>query len=308
MCWDKIDRIDSFRRQARWLACKLTFDREGNLMSFLEFARRRAGYKLPRVATWIIRGLNYFVHCEVTTELIPGVKVHLDLKDDMQRSSYWMGLTYEHPAPAILSTWCANGVTTFFDIGANFGFYSYYILASNPGVTVYSFEPNPKLYAQQLETKTRNQLIHFFPVNLGLSDEDATLALYIASANSGYSTFGSHPELVKRADKVTSSVTSFDEWTQKTQLSLPRTSTWIAKIDVEGYEVKVLNGMRRALQAQAFQGLCIEVNQYTLANCGATSQAIYALMESCGYQAYDEQMQKTQPQTNEFRNVFFLPS
>jgi FkbM family methyltransferase len=276
-------------------------------MFFVEFARKRAGYRLPRPVTWIIRGLNYFVHCEVTTELVPGIRVHLDLKDEMQRSAYWMGLTYERPVPAILSSLCTNDVTAFFDIGSNFGFYAYYILASNPGVAVYSFEPNPDLYAQQITAKTHNPLPHFFPANLGLGDVDDTLTLHVASTNSGYSTFGAHPGLAGRAKEVTSTVTRFDEWVQRTRLPLPSTPAWVAKIDVEGYEVKVLEGMRRTLESQAFHAICIEVNQFTLANCGTTNQSIYALMESFGYQAYDEQLQKTQPQANEFRNVFFQP-
>jgi FkbM family methyltransferase len=276
-------------------------------MFFIESVRKSSGYRLPRPVTWLIHGLNYFVHCRVTTELVPGIKVHLDLKDDMQRSVYWMGLTYEQPAPATLASLCTNGVTAFFDIGANFGFYSYYILAYSPGISVYSFEPNPKLYAQQIATKAHNQMTHFFPANLGLGDHDEILMLHIAPANSGYSTFGDHPGLIGRANEVTSTVVRFDDWRQRSQLPLPSTPAWVAKIDVEGYEVKVLEGMRQALESRAFHSICIEVNQFALANCHTTNQAIYALMESFGYQPYNEHLQKTLPQENEFRNVFFQP-
>jgi FkbM family methyltransferase len=180
-------------------------------------------------------------------------------------------------------------------------------LAACPGVTVFSFEPNPALYAQHITTKTRNQLARFFPFNLGLSDTTDSLTLHMIAGDSGASTFGPHPSSMSQANAMKSQVTSFDEWVQKMNLSIPPTPTWVAKIDVEGYEVKVLRGMKEALQARAFKGVCIEVNQFTLKFCDETSQTLYTLMETLGYQAYDERGQRTGPQRDEFRNVFFRP-
>ncbi len=276
-------------------------------MFLFEFARRRAGYKLPRPTTWIIHGLNYFFACKVETELFPGVEIELDLTDNFQRYIFWQGVTFERPTPAILRNWCIEKADTFFDIGANFGFYSYYILAYCPKISVYSFEPNPSLYAKQIGTKTRNQMARYYPANLGLSDRADALKLHVSPLDSGVSTFGPHPELENQGDQIEVNVTSFDEWIQKMNLPLPQAPSWVAKIDVEGYEVKVLNGMRQSLQAHAFKGICIEVNHWTLAFCGETGQAIYDFMDSCGYKAYDEQMQLTGAQTDEFRNVFFRP-
>jgi FkbM family methyltransferase len=270
-------------------------------LNMIETIRKRLGYKLPRPATWLLRLLNYILPCHVETELFPGLNVLLNLKDDGQRYLYWRGRDYDAPLPQTLANWCEGG-TAFFDIGANFGIYSYYILSACPGVSVYSFEPNPDLNATQIYMKYKNRLDRFYPQAIGLSDVETQLTLYLADRDSGHSTFV--PPTVPE-NMTTARVTTFDQWCNEMELQ-PQPHAWVAKIDVEGFEVKVLQGMRQALQAHAFKGLCIEVNEPTLKTGGSSPQELFELMASFGYQALDTNLQPTECQPHEFRNVFFV--
>lgn len=274
-------------------------------MIFIDTFRKKNGYKLPRFIGRIISFVNKIFPLNVIVEFLPGIIVKLDLKDEIQRWLFWFGMEFEYPSPQIISSWC-NKASIFFDIGSNFGFYSYYVLSSHPTQKVYSFEPHPVMYKQQLETKKRNNLSSFQPNNIGIGDLKGTLKLNISSHDSSYSTFGPHSEL-KDKHEVQAEIISFDEWLQNNGLQFPDRPEWIAKIDVEGFEPKVIRGMHKALQAQAFYGLCVEINDYTLGFCGEKKADLFDLLTQYGYRPFDEQMQPASPLPHyELRNVFFL--
>jgi len=67
------------------------------------------------------------------------------------------------------------------------------------------------------------------------------------------------------------------------ELPLPVEPAWIAKIDVEGFELKVLTGMRQALEAKAFVGVSVEINRFTLGLFGVGASTIYEALRACDY-------------------------
>jgi FkbM family methyltransferase len=272
----------------------------------LEMMRRKMGYRLPRPTTWVLGVIKRVRPLRVQTELFPRLYVPLDLSDDIQRCVFWQGADYERPVPGQLATLC-DDASLFFDIGANFGYYSYYILQAHPKATVYSFEPNPRLYEQQVQACTLSRVQRrFFPQHLGLSDRAETLTLHISPNDSGHSTFGDHPDVAPVAAAHVA-VTRFDDWRERAGLPMPERPSWVAKIDVEGYEPRVLAGMEQALARRAFKALCIEVNSFTLRFCGSSSAELYAMLRGHGYAAYDEAFRPATPQPDELRNIFFLP-
>jgi FkbM family methyltransferase len=276
-------------------------------MQALEKIRKNRGYQLPRFSTWMIRLLQVLHPLSVNTELFPNIHVKLDLSDDMQRCAFWQGPTYESPTPQILQKWCSTATEAFFDIGANFGLYSFYILSSCPHLPVYSFEPNPVLFAQHVDTKARNHIEHFHPFNIALSDQEMRLSLNILSnKDSGWSTFIAPVNRVP--DKqIEATLTTFDHWMNETGLNLPSKPSWVLKMDIEGYEYKALTGMTNALRAHAFKGLSIEINSMLLSQNHTSNFEIHQLMNSFGYQAYDSNLQAVQPVSHEQGNFFFMP-
>jgi FkbM family methyltransferase len=269
--------------------------------------RKKMGYKLPRLIGQMINLANRVVPIIPIVEFLPGIMVKLDLTDGNQKWLLWCGIDFEYPFPQIVASWCKK-TTAFFDIGSNFGYYSYYVLSLHPTQKIYSFEPNPALYKQQLETKSRNNLNSFMPNNTGIGDTKGVLTLNIDARASGRSTFGPRSEL-KNKREVQAEIMSFDEWLQNNGIQYPTKPEWVAKIDVEGYEPRVIRGMCQTLNAQAFYALCIEINDYTLNFCGEKKADLYDLLAEYGYHAFDEHLQPTAPQPhNELRNVLFLHS
>lgn len=266
----------------------------------LEFMRRRFGYAFPRLGNRAFKLFFELVPKHVHTELVFGIFADLDLSDEVQRATYWQGERYEFPMLKILNSWVRDGVTEFFDIGSNYGFFSFALLRRNTHLNVKAFEPNPVTFAHLTEIKSRNELDRLKVWNLGLSDQCGKLGLRRGVADSGHSTFGQHPDLAA-GDTELIEVLDFETWRDRNVVAIPPELRWIAKIDVEGFEMKVLSGLRYALERRAFRGIAVEVNAFTLGFCGSKPEDIYSFMASVGYQPVSE---STGPKGG---NEFFVP-
>ena len=99
------------------------------LSAIFDFMRRSLGYKFPRSGRTANALFFKVAPRQIQTELFPGIHVQLDLRDLTQRTTYWQGDRFEYPTPSILSGWAAQGAERFFDIGSNYGFFSYYMLS-----------------------------------------------------------------------------------------------------------------------------------------------------------------------------------
>jgi FkbM family methyltransferase len=142
----------------------------------------------------------------------------------------------------------------FIDVGANCGYYSI-MAASIVGEAgkVYAFEPNPEISQLLEKSATKNGFKdRIFLFNLALSDRESESAnLYVSQElrNSGLSSLNlweSHRNAGWLADnKVIKIQTSrFDTWMKSVSL----TRIDMMKIDVEGAELEMINGMEETLR------------------------------------------------------------
>ncbi len=269
------------------------------MVRFAEFLRRLGGYHFPPLGRAVFEGFFRLLPAVAEVELFPGLRAELDFRDATMRGTYWQGSRFERPTAQILAKWAKAGGTHFFDIGSNYGFFSYWMLTSSPSVQVHAFEPNPRTLARVEEIKRRNGLARMTAWNLGLSDSAARLLLHAGVSDSGHSTFGAHPEI---GDKSIAEVEvlPFQAWLERAGLSLPPAPRWIAKIDVEGFEAKVLRGLIPSLQARAFVGVAIEMNAFTLGFCGSSPEEVRDIFRTCGYRALEDL-------GTESGNEFFVP-
>jgi FkbM family methyltransferase len=267
----------------------------------VDWVRRRLGYRFPPLGSAASRLVTNALPERLETELFPGVRAELDLSDGTQRSTYWQGERVEYPTAPLLHGWARKGASAFFDIGANYGFFTFMMASRHPTLDIYAFEPHPVTFRRLDGIRAANPLTRdrVRAFNIGLSDEPALLTLHPGVTDAGHSTFLAHPELHDAIDHVV--VRPFDDWRRDQGLTLPSRPSWVAKIDVEGFEVSVINGMREALAARAFIGLVVEVLPFTLALGGRCPSDVIDAMALVGYAP----MSRARTRTD---NVFFIPT
>ncbi len=253
----------------------------GVWMGGVDGIRALLGYKFPPLGPLAFRATFSLLPDEAFVEIVRGIRVRANFRDLTFRSTYWQGPRFEGRAIDRLEAWLASAARpVFFDIGSNYGFFSFLIYSRFPRAEIHAFEPNPLTYDRLNEAVQLNYLSRIHPHPMGLSDRRDELLLSHGTRDLGHSTFGNHPGLIE-TPKTRIAVQAFDDWVLTAELAA--NTTWVAKIDVEGFEPRVLKGMAQALHQKRFSGLMVEINPFTLAFNNSSPDQIYKFMDECGY-------------------------
>jgi FkbM family methyltransferase len=162
----------------------------------------------------------------------------------------------------------------FVDVGANVG--SYTILAcASVGARGYCIEPVPSTYLRLMDNIRLNNLIgNVECLNIGLGDEKG-IARFTSNRNCTNHVL---KEGENTYDEITVRMDTLDS-------VLKNKSPFIIKVDVEGYENKILKGAQRVLSNESLQSLIIETDDR---NSGYDSDhtSISELMNDFGFHKY----------------------
>ena len=139
-----------------------------------------------------------------------------------------------------------NKILYFIDIGANCGYYSVYIANNITNIIIDSFEPNKEAFLKFKKTleinPTLKDIINIY--NFGLSDEAGEFKMQ-SMIKHGYSQTGGS------AIVENNSYENFDVYYADFKIGdkiINQNQKSIAiKIDVEGHEINVLNGLKNTL-------------------------------------------------------------
>jgi FkbM family methyltransferase len=159
-----------------------------------------------------------------------------------------------------LSGFAADSV--FLDVGANVGMYSVFA-AIVPGARVFAFEPESQNYALLCKNIVQNHLSErVIAFSAALSDEEKFGTIHLSDFAVGGSchSFGEAVDfnLEKKAFAFTQGCysTTIDKLVQTGVMPVPAN----IKIDVDGFEHKVVAGARDTLKDKTVQSLLIEIN------------------------------------------------
>jgi FkbM family methyltransferase len=229
--------------------------------------------------------------------LASGSRIVLDPKDYGHSHLYFYG-TYEEGTTALVERIARPGWTVL-DVGANAGYYALLALdAGGPESAVHAFEPNPTV-APLLERTAALAEGRVTVARKACGAGPGRLALYLGAdpRNLGLATLSTGA--AKGAKHVGVEVTSVDDYCDELGIRPD-----LIKIDVEGFEDRVVAGMQRLLSRRVPQHVICELS--TGAGSPDPSSVIAAFAEH-GYGAHHIKNDGALEPVTEFaiENVYF---
>ncbi len=229
-----------------------------------------------------------------------------NVREYIQKNIYFLGY-YEVRETMLIKRILQPG-DTFIDVGANIGWFTIHA-AKHLGLSgkIVSFEPSSEIH-DHLQTNIKlNSLATSITKleKIALSDQNSTAVLSnTVETNSGRTSIINDVNLIETNSTAEIVETiKFDDYYQKENLKKIK----LIKIDVEGAEMKVLQGMSSALKQKVFDYILIEVCENFLRQAGSSSIDLLTMLSNYGYSLYTITLFGIKPlkniQTISFANI-----
>ena len=186
------------------------------------------------------------------------------------------------------------------DVGANVGMYSVWAAATRQA-KVFAFEPEAQNYALLNRNILLNNLRgRVMAYCMGLSDHQGLSTLHIADLRAGGSCHSVDVALDYKHEPLQTFfeqgciVSKLDDLVSSSTVPVPNH----IKIDVDGFEPKVIAGAREVLKNPAIRSLLIEINLNL-----ADHRAMIEELTGLGFKYDDKQVQKAMRTDGPFKGV-----
>jgi FkbM family methyltransferase len=147
------------------------------------------------------------------------------------------------------------------DVGGNAGFYGALLgKLVGPAGKVYGFEPVPDTFKLMCANQQTAQCTNVTPMNIALSDHDGVMPM---SFNPSYTSVSSL-EVSEGDATIDVRVASGDRLVESGECQVPT----MVKMDIEGHELKALQGMRKTLGQPECRAIVCEIHFSILASKG----------------------------------------
>jgi len=174
---------------------------------------------------------------------------------------------------------------SFIDIGANIGLFS---LIASPIIgekgEIISFEPcSPTLHRFE-ENISLNNFKNIITNKQAISNKNGKATLQIAS--DGYDAWNSIAEPAKGEVFETEEIDTitFDDYISNSQIDISKIA--LVKIDVEGWEMPVLEGGKEFFSSAEAPSLIVEFTEANAANAGYSCTDLYHALVDYGYSLF----------------------
>lgn len=202
-----------------------------------------------------------------------GYEMRLALDNWMERYAYFVRCFYD-PATILTLQRCLRSGDVFIDVGANVGMVSF-VAADLVGASglVLAFEPNAAVAGRLEASIALNAIANIRVLRAALGDEsaegrlDATAQHGTASLRAGVGAVVP----IRRGDEFIDDI--------------PDDGRVFVKIDVEGFEHRVLAGFRSLLSRRRVAVL-VEITDAWLRELGSSAQSLFDEMSALGYVAF----------------------
>jgi FkbM family methyltransferase len=204
--------------------------------------------------------------------------MRLNLQNWSDRRAYFSGRYYQPGITRLLETLLRPG-DQYVDVGANIGLTA--LLArsrigeAGKGV---AFEPNPAAFARLQSNFEMNRVTNFQLVPRAVADSESVLTLFVPRDEMLLGTFV--PEKAE-GTRVEVRTEPADRYVADFEAEKPT----LIKIDVEGYELQVLRGIR-SLLARPNAMVVTEIADDKLRRAGHSRDELHSLLAGYGYAAH----------------------
>jgi FkbM family methyltransferase len=223
---------------------------------------------------------NHYQYSEKSIRKVKrkGIYYQLNMRDIVEWAIYF-GL--KEKAQTNLLKLCSEG-NTVFDVGTNIGSVLMKIAAKvGEKGKVYGFEPDPINYDKFLKNLSLNKFHNVHANKLGLGDKNGLFKLDIIDpTNRGMNRIVSTDNDVALQNQI--QVIRLDDFMEENKIE----DVHVIKIDVEGYELKVLKGAAKTLELY-HPKLFIELDDTYLKKQGDSVIELIALVTNLKYRIYD---------------------
>jgi len=208
--------------------------------------------------------------------------IKLNLYTDSKLSDILMFKQFEFEEQSFVKYYLKKG-GIFVDIGSNIGLFS--LIASKivgKNGRVYSFEPTPETFIRFKQNIKLNNIRNICPYNLAVSNKSGMRDFLVS--HDGYDAWNSFgkPSAGEEIEKIKVNTITFDEFMNQNNIG----KIDLIKIDVEGWELNVLNGGQNYFNKSNSAAILIEFGDINLQNAGFKSKDLYDLLLKFGYYMY----------------------
>lgn len=242
-------------------------------------------YKRPSIYQTLIRKLPFkksavasvlgFLHGHKITAEVNQFSMRLDLRETIQRLMF-LGM-YE-PEQTAWFKQCLRPGDAIIDVGASFGYYTTLgATLVGPSGKVFAFEPSP-VASQVIEEAIKDAAVHNILLTkaaVGREKGSASLFLPTTKYLHSPSILQSDPTFVP----IQVPVIALDQF--EPVLNVPKIK--LVKMDVEGYEPDVLEGMKNLIKEKRVENIICEFNSGWLKRNATTSEQLLKRFMDYGY-------------------------
>ncbi len=239
--------------------------------------------RMPVGRYWLVHQLRRFPIPPFMMRLPPelgGFLFECDQRDSVSREVCFTG-RYEPQETQLASRLLRTG-DVFVDVGANWG---YFTLAAahwvGPGGRVVAFEPEPRLFAMLASNLEANALASVRAYRIAAAAGPGRLGFSAFRADSGNWGQSHSVATGARADFDCETV-ALDDALDAAGIG----TVQLAKIDVEGGEADVLDGMARGLAEGRYRYVFVECHPALLRARGITEAECLARLLDAGYRVW----------------------
>jgi FkbM family methyltransferase len=212
-----------------------------------------------------------------TVTKVFGSNLQLDLTNYVDRTIF-MGC-YEPLNTSLFKRILTRGATVV-DVGANIGYFTF-LAASLVGKNgrVVAVEAHLRNFEILSRAVQENRLEQVLPLNMGLSDEDGSAEVIMADQNEYANRTASmvpQPGLSGPTVPLRRLDDCLKEWNIE--------AIDLLKVDVDGFETKVLEGAAEALNSGRVKNVIVELDEHWLTASGSSVEELQALLHAADFQ------------------------